>query len=299
MAESAASSASPGTKRPADPSAKEEVPSHKKTFIERSAGAFKSILPPSPPGDTSASADEEQSQEAAEIAAEKSQQGIVVQAIKELNGPSEKEATEDAAAFQSRRAEFLSKVVDQAAAVRRAREEEAEFEDSSFNMNIRPQDEDWINTREFFVKELKAPTKTPMEIFEKDFTKVQILYLMPRASDAGMILKVQQEQTKKYKEALGPTGRFRGIPDNLATKLTMLHFGLPIEPATLYNITISSEDGDRTCPPDDPLEPPPVQRIMYAEKPLQFLDKYSEGRSHGYPMLRSESQSANYHETCH
>lgn len=104
-----------------------------------------------------------------------------------------------------------------------------------------------------------------------------------------MILKIQEEHTKDYKKAVGPTGRFRGVPDNLATKLTMLHFGLPIEPMTLKNVQMSGDEGDKTCEPDDPEEPPMLQKILYAEKPLEFLDKYAEGRSHGWPMLRSES----------
>jgi hypothetical protein len=283
-----ASSASCGTKRPVDPSPKERAqraPLSKKSFVGGLAGAYKSSLPSSLPVGTSTSADKQQLQAAAEMAAEKAKQ---VQVFTER---AVQEAGEDEAASQSREAHLVPKVVDKVAEIRLAAAEEAKFNSLAFNLYIRPQDEVWMEKRTFFVEELKDPTKTLMDVFEKNFSKIQISYLMPVASDAGMILQIQEENAKEYKEALGRTGRFRGTPDNLATKLTMLHFGLPIEPVTLKNATRACEEGDETCPPDDLLEPPLVQLIMYAEKPLEFLDKYSEGRSHGYPMLRSKSQA--------
>jgi hypothetical protein len=93
---------------------------------------------------------------------------------------------------------------------------------------------------------------------------------------------------------LGPKGRFRGVPDNLATKLTMLHFGLPIEPITLKNVQNcgrvdrDGNDIDKSNAADDPQEAPRIQKIMWAEKPLEFLDKYNDGRSYRFPKLRSE-----------
>jgi len=65
----------------------------------------------------------------------------------------------------------------------------------------------------------------------------------------------------------------------------MLHFG----PSCRTNDTqyILRAGHDENDPEDAPEEVPRVQRIMYAEKPLEFLDKYHE-RSHGHPMLRSK-----------
>jgi hypothetical protein len=64
----------------------------------------------------------------------------------------------------------------------------------------------------------------------------------------------------------------------------MLHFGLPVEPLSLNNILNAGRD--EIDPDDAPEDLPKVQRIMYAEKPLEFLDLYHE-RSYGFPILRS------------
>ena len=161
-----------------------------------------------------------------------------------------------------------------------------------FDFTVHQQHPDWIRVRERFKILLIDKKKTPMEIFKENFKEAQILFLMPPPTD-GVILDIQNEHTKEYK-ALLSSDRFRGVADNLATKLTMLHFGLPIEPLTLENVNNCSNvddkgnAADKPDPPDTPEGPPRVQRIMWAEKPLEFLDKYDDGRSYGYPKLRSE-----------
>jgi hypothetical protein len=303
---SAASKYSRGTKRLAVEAFNDEVAPPKKGFFEslNLLSPFKGVLSLSSPKDTGNSAGKnapslvpevsrlpsdhgsEQQQTAEDMAAaiDAQQEELIVQEIK-LMGGIPKEAAEQAA--------FNTKLIDRVVEKRREEEEVAKFKLScpEFNMDIRQQDEDWIKKRKFFVDELKVPHKTIMNILDETFTNTQQLYLIPPWDEGGTILKIQREHTKKYKEALGPTGTFRGVPDNLATKLTMLFFGLPIEPLTENNITMSGEEGDITCEPDKEPDPPMVQRIMYAEKPLEFLDSYSEGRSHGYPMLRSESKT--------
>jgi hypothetical protein len=194
-------------------------------------------------------------------------------------------------------AAFTANYVDAMAARRTEMKEEAEFKDPGrklkFNMNINQHDKDWMGTRQEFINLLKDENTTPMAIFKENFDKAQILYLMPPEDD-GIILTIQREHTQEYKDALGPKGRFRGVPDNLATKLTMLHFGLPIEPITLKNVQNcgrvdrDGNDIDKSDAADDPQEAPRIQKIMWAEKPLEFLDKYDDGRSYGFPKLRSE-----------
>jgi hypothetical protein len=68
----------------------------------------------------------------------------------------------------------------------------------------------------------------------------------------------------------------------------MLHFGLPVAPMTLNNVFNAGKDEDDL--PDAEADLPRVQRIMFAEKPLEFLDLYHQ-RSYGFPMLRSKRSS--------
>ena len=197
------------------------------------------------------------------------------------------------------RAIYISKCVDALAAQRAQEKEMAEFKAATpnFDLNINQHDKAWMDKREEFINLLKDENKTPMDIFAEQFSEAQILYLLPPGND-GIILAIQKEHTQEYKGALSATGRFRGVPDNLATKLAMLHFGLPIEPVTLENIKNCSKvdkDGnyiDKSDEPDSPEPAPRIQRVIWAEKPLEFLDKYDDGRSYGYPKLRSGSQSS-------
>lgn len=286
-----------GTKRQGEKSFSDEEQPPKKGFMGRALGHIRGFAGSSSSSNLGTSTEKEAlgqlaatNQPPTEIEAAEQTMAVVAQAVAEV-GP----APTDPRELQV----YTSKVVDRAATIRSQAKEAAKFANLNFNMNINQQDQAWIDKRNSFVEALKHPNQTPMEIFNENFTTAQMLYLFSPDGDGGNLLKIQEEHTKEYKEALGPTGRFRGVQDNLATKLTMLYFGLPIEPMTMNNVTMSGEEGDRTCYPDDHQETPRVQMIIYAEKPLEFLDKYGEGRSHGYPMLRSEFQSSTYHMPCH
>ncbi|KAK2623737.1 hypothetical protein QTJ16_006918 [Diplocarpon rosae] len=197
-----------------------------------------------------------------------------------------------------REARRTAAYIDAATAQRRAADEKAKFdvENPTFAPGITSRDPRWVEKRASFVEKLQSQAIKDVledagitdraerdasgeEIFR--FGKYRYLQLMPPSAD-GIVLDTQRENASMYREAL-QSARFRGVHDNLATKLTMLHFGLPIEPITMNNILFS--DQDRDDEPDAPPEPPQVQRIIYSEKPLEFLDSYHE-RSYGYPMLR-------------
>ena len=149
----------------------------------------------------------------------------------------------------------------------------------------------WDIQRDKFMRELRKEKKTVLAVVEQNLLGEHKLYLLPPTKN-NEILKIQSEHTQLYKESLAPSGRFAGQKDNLATKLTMLFFGWPIEPITLNNINNSAKKEDEDDPPDDEEPPPRVQRIIYAEKPLEFLDKYNE-RSYGFPILRSKLTAKN------
>jgi hypothetical protein len=149
-----------------------------------------------------------------------------------------------------------------------------------FQLDITLDDDRWQSWFETFQTELQQGTV--LEVLEKYFEEAHLLLIQPAPTD-GVIFQLQQNNAAEYRRALA--GRFSSQSDNLITKLTMLHFGLPVEPMTLNNILKAGHDEDD--PEDAPEDSPRVQRIMYAEKPLEFLDKY-HGRSHGHPMLRSK-----------
>lgn len=152
-----------------------------------------------------------------------------------------------------------------------------------FKPEIKPSDKEWRTKRLYFADKLKKISV--QSVLDSDFEEEQQLYLLPPMVD-GEILRIQNEHAVDYNTALAEDGRFHGIPNNLATKLTMVHFGLHVASLTLNNIKNCSKDEDVDDPEDEPEELPSVQRIIYAEKPLEFLDEYNQ-RAQGYPILRS------------
>lgn len=153
-----------------------------------------------------------------------------------------------------------------------------------WNPDIGPKDKKWLEQREEFRKLLVHNSVS--DVLDLEFEDAQKLRLIP-PRESGPLLQVQLQNAEEYKAFFKPGARFHGVADNLATKLTMLKFGLPVEALTLKNVERCGNTVDETDPPDEPEPTPGVQRIMYAEKPLEFLDLYSE-RSFGYPMLRSK-----------
>ncbi|KAF8853593.1 hypothetical protein BDZ45DRAFT_806524 [Acephala macrosclerotiorum] len=149
-----------------------------------------------------------------------------------------------------------------------------------FQIDMVPSHPEWKKWHKRFKDELTKGSV--LAVLEKNFTDNQrSLIEPPLYAGTGATLEIQKENKDAYDEAL--KGTFKGQKDNLTTKLTMLHFGLPVGPLTLNNVL--NADKDEFDLPDDDPEPPRVQRIMFAEKPLEFLDKYYE-RGYGYPMLR-------------
>jgi hypothetical protein len=146
-------------------------------------------------------------------------------------------------------------------------------------LDIKPDDLEWKRYHSLFQKELTE--RNVREVLDRHFEEGQKLVVLPPPMK-GFILDIQNENTIEYKKLL--KGQLKGAKSNLITKLTMLHFGLPVEPLSLSNILSAGKDEDD--PDDAPEDLPGIQRIMFAEKPLEFLDSYHE-RSYGFPILRS------------
>lgn len=162
-----------------------------------------------------------------------------------------------------------------------------------FKPNILPSDPAWEGIEEYFKwilqyeREEDPDAPKVYRVLEDELLESQLLLLIP-AINSGYRAKIQDENTEKYHEALRTT--FQGKPDNLLTKLTMLCFGLPIAPLTLANVKFAG--GLEDVPTDSEgaekgLDGQIIERIVWPEKPLEFLDYYNE-RSYGYPMIRCE-----------
>ncbi|KAE8445723.1 hypothetical protein EG329_012902 [Mollisiaceae sp. DMI_Dod_QoI] len=160
-------------------------------------------------------------------------------------------------------------------------EEAAKGDTLDFQLDIHSTDEKWCTKRAYFHDALVHGSVR--EVLEKNFSASQSLLIEPPLYiGTGGILEIQNKNKIAYDLAL-TEGNFKGVNNNLITKLTMLHFGLPVEALTLNNVLNAGKD--EVDLEDEPAELPRVQRIMFAEKPLEFLDKYYE-RGYGYPMLR-------------
>jgi hypothetical protein len=177
---------------------------------------------------------------------------------------------------------------------RNAAEEKAHFRQEFCARYKRQQNSDFreditSGSTEFIKKynEFKAKLKndTVLNVVKNNLLEEHLLLFIPSSQD-DEVQKTQLEHTKLYKESLAIGGRFHDAYDNLATKLTLLFFGWPIEPVSKTNIANCDKD-DTNDDPDPEESPPRVQKVYYTEKPLEFLNKYNE-RSYGYPILRSK-----------
>lgn len=159
---------------------------------------------------------------------------------------------------------------------------EGDFRGLVFEPDITPNDPRWVRIHQMFQNDLT--TKAISTVLDDNFEDWQkSLILPPERSEA--IVEVQARNKIKYDD-LRSDPQFGVTQNNAILKLTMAHFGLPVEPFTMNNVMNAGTDADDEADPDP--EPPRVQRIIYAEKPLEFLDSYHK-RSHGFPMLRSTS----------
>lgn len=158
----------------------------------------------------------------------------------------------------------------------------------SRNPYVKPDSQVYITMRNQFRQKFQVNETSVELILETKsfgFTEGDIHgFLMPPSED-GARLKLQKKKAEEYKKNLAPGGTFAGEKDNLITKLTMLYFGLPIAPITHTNILNASKDEED--PEPSPADLPRIQRIMFAEKPLEFLDLYHT-RSYGFPAIRSK-----------
>ncbi|KAF4436792.1 hypothetical protein F53441_13177 [Fusarium austroafricanum] len=94
-----------------------------------------------------------------------------------------------------------------------------------FDLLIDPNDEKWVRKHKFFTERLDSDSPVK-EIIRENFTYHESRLLSP--SDRDDIKELQAANAKRYKDLLN--GHFKGVVDSLATKFTMMYFGLPVAP---------------------------------------------------------------------
>jgi hypothetical protein len=159
--------------------------------------------------------------------------------------------------------------------------------------SITPSDPNWQGVEEYFkwiLEDERERNGHPRvyKIIYEEFVLSQQLLLIP-ADNRSHRARIQGENAERYEKFLKTT--FKDKEDNLTTKLTMLCFGLPISPLTLTNIEYAGGPQDKLGAIKESNvndNAATVERIMWSERPLEFLDRYNE-RSYGYPIFRSES----------
>jgi hypothetical protein len=95
------------------------------------------------------------------------------------------------------------------------------------NALILPTDDDWKQVENFFIKILRIPAVTTGAILSTYFDDHDRTIFVPVTSPASLV-DVQEDHTRRYRINLAT--RFRGHTVTLATKFSMLYFGLPVEP---------------------------------------------------------------------
>lgn len=130
------------------------------------------------------------------------------------------------------------------------------------DLAILPSDEKWKDTYRMFQDLFADVDMSIGQILASNFTQHEISLFMLSASE---ILKaIQVDNTNRFRTLLQT--RFRNVAPDISTKLTMLYFGLPIEPIdfSLTDMTYKMEIR----------EPEPPRYVV--DPPLHFLTAHKE-----------------------
>ncbi|PTB65840.1 hypothetical protein BBK36DRAFT_1120744 [Trichoderma citrinoviride] len=120
----------------------------------------------------------------------------------------------------------------------------------------------WIDVHQAFQDLLANGGMTLRQILPAFFTSHETRLFM--LSEAVILKGIQEDNTYRYHRLLQT--RFQGVTSDIPTKLTMLYFGLPIEPERL-SLTESTFDMEVQ-------EPKPSRDAV--EPPLHFLSAHKE-----------------------
>ncbi|KAM5350626.1 hypothetical protein ACJ41O_007131 [Fusarium nematophilum] len=146
------------------------------------------------------------------------------------------------------------------------------------NPTISPQDQKWKSIHHKFTQLVNNSSTSIRNILSENFTRHEARMLDP--SDRPDIKKLQNDNTERYNALLA--GRFKGVDRGMASKLTMMYFGLPVEPI------ISPLDELAMMLGHDNPEPARYN----VEPPLRFLSAHN-ARNWGKDSLRGK-EAPNY-----
>ncbi|KAM0279182.1 hypothetical protein ACHAQH_004726 [Verticillium albo-atrum] len=142
------------------------------------------------------------------------------------------------------------------------------------NSLITPSDPKFKAIEEEFRAYLADPRVAIGEVLDKYFTPHETKLFLPAAEPSSLV-EIQDENTDRYRDLI--RCRFQGHPLSLATKFTMLYFGLPIEPA--LSRLFDAQRPRFEVPDDDTLQE------VTARPPLHFLTAHDQ-RNYGYDYRR-------------
>jgi hypothetical protein len=150
------------------------------------------------------------------------------------------------------------------------------------DLGVSPSDEKWNDTYRMF-EDLFADEDTSIgEILASKFTQHEILLFMLSASK---ILKViQDDNTTRFHRLLQT--KFQGVASEIITKLTMLYYGLPIEPIdfSLTDMTYKMEIREPESPQS--VGDPPLH-FLTAHKERNWGDESPKGELDNFFIWRS------------
>lgn len=141
------------------------------------------------------------------------------------------------------------------------------------DLGVSPSDKKWNDTYRMF-EDLFADEDTPIgEILASKFTQHEISLFM--LSTSKILKAIQDDNTSRFNALLQT--RLQDAAPEIITKLTMLYFGLPIEPIdlSLTDMTYKMEIRE----PDSPQS--------LGDRPLQFLTAHKQ-RNWGDEQLLGE-----------
>ncbi|KAK5993018.1 hypothetical protein PT974_06444 [Cladobotryum mycophilum] len=144
------------------------------------------------------------------------------------------------------------------------------------NPTISPEDEEWTQMYDKFEKLLGPKSNQTLgQVLAAHFTEHEVRLFSH--TDCSELKAIQDENTRRYQNLLN--SRFRGVESDMITKLTMMYFGLPVEPTELdLRSAINSND---TREPEAPR--------FDVQPPLNFLTAHRE-RTWGNENLRGREE---------
>ncbi|RFU76981.1 hypothetical protein TARUN_5228 [Trichoderma arundinaceum] len=156
---------------------------------------------------------------------------------------------------------------------------------------ISPKDRKWIDTHRAFQELLADPDMTIGQILSLNFTQHEAHLLV--LSRSTILKAIQADNTRRFQTLLH--GRFQGVVADTPTKLTMLYFGLPIEPIDFSLAEMSFEMEIREPEPPRYAADPPLH-FLTAHKDRNWGDETligKEDRSYPVPVQPPKSWQSN------